>query len=76
MAKIYLIFYASRKLQFKAVETNPSSRHPVTAVCRILCSDVRDLAGNLSELTVASSRYDILLCCEPTIKLSMEQRWL
>ena len=31
---------------------------------RILCSNVRVLAGNLSDLTVASSQYDILLCSE------------
>ena len=44
------------------METNPGPRRPVAAVCRILCSNVRGLAGNLSDLTVASSQYDILLC--------------
>ena len=34
------------------------------ASCRILCSNVRGLAGNLSDLTVASSQYDILLCSQ------------
>ena len=28
---------------------------------------MRDLAGNLSDLTVASSRYDILLCSETSV---------
>ena len=28
------------------------------------CRNVRGLAGNLSDLTVASSQYDILLCSE------------
>ena len=42
----------------------PGSRRPVPAVCRILCSNVRGLAGNHSDLTVASSQYDILLCSE------------
>ena len=46
------------------VETNPGTRRPVPAVCRILCSNVRGLAGKLSDLTVASSQYDILLCSE------------
>ena len=46
------------------METNPGPRRPVPAVCRILCSNVRSLAGNLSDLTVASSQYDILLCSE------------
>ena len=49
------------------VETNPGPRHPVPAVCTILCSNVRGLAGNLSDLTVASSQYDILLCSETLV---------
>ena len=55
------------RLQFLDVETNPGPRHPVPAVCRILCSNVRDLAGNLSDLTVASSQYDILLWSETLV---------
>ena len=46
------------------METKPGPRRPVSDVCRILCSNVRGLAGNLSYLTVASSQYDILLCSE------------
>ena len=59
---IYIIFYACLKLGFLNVERNPGSRRPVPAVCRILCSNVQGLAGNLSDLTVASSQYDILFC--------------
>ena len=51
-------------LQFLDVETNPGPRRPVPAVCRILCSNLRGLAGNLSDLTMASSQYDILFCSE------------
>ena len=36
-------------------------------VCRILCSNVRGLAGNLSDLTVASSQYDKLFCSETLV---------
>ena len=32
-----------------------------------LCSSVRGMAGNLSDLTVASSQYDILLCPETLV---------
>ena len=46
------------------MDTNPGPRRPVPAVCRIPCSNVRDLAGNLSDMTVASSQYGILLCSE------------
>ena len=46
------------------METNPGPRRPVPTVCRLLCSNVRGLARNLSDLTVMSSQYDILLCSE------------
>ena len=46
------------------METNPGPWSPVPAVCRILCSNVPGLAGNHSDLTTASSQYDILLCSE------------
>ena len=61
---LYLVFYGCLKLQFLDVETNPGPRRLAPAVCRILCSNVRGLAENLSDLTVASSQYDILLCSE------------
>ena len=64
---LYLIFYGCLKLRFLDVETNPGAHRPVPAVCRILCSNVRGLAGNLSDLTVASSQYDILLCSETLV---------
>ena len=67
---LYFIFYGCLRLRFLDVETNPGPRRPVSAVCRILCSNVRGLARNLSDLTVASSQYDILLCSE-TLVLDM-----
>ena len=67
MEFIYLIFYACLRLRFLDVETNPIPQRPVPAVCRILCSNVQDLAGNLSDLTVASYQYDILLYSETLV---------
>ena len=64
---LYLIFYGCLRLRFLYVETNPGPRRPVPAICRILCSNVLGLAGNLSDLTVASSQYDILLCSETLV---------
>ena len=64
---LYLIFYGCLRLRFLDVETNPGPRRPVAAVCRILCSNVLGLSGNLSDLTVASSQYDILLCSETLV---------
>ena len=59
--------YTLLRLRFLDVETNPGSRRPVPAVCSILCSNVPGLAGNHSDLTVASSQYDILLCSETLV---------
>ena len=64
---LYLIFHGCLRLQFLDVETNPGPRRLVPAVCRILCSNARSLAGNLSDLTVASSQYDIQLCLETLV---------
>ena len=49
------------------VKTNPGPRRIVPAVSRILCSNVRGMAENLSDLTVAASQYDILLCSETLV---------
>ena len=67
MVFLYLVVYACLRLRFLNVETNPSPRRPVASVCRITCSNEWGLAGNLSDLTVASSRYDILLCSETLV---------
>ena len=49
------------------METNPGPRRPVPAACRMLCSNVRGLFKNLSDVTVASSQYDLLLCSETLV---------
>ena len=67
MDHLYLIFYGCLRLWFLDVETNPGPRRPAPDVCRILCSNVWGLAGNLSDLTMASSQYDILLCSETLV---------
>ena len=64
---LYLIFYGCLRLRFLDVEINPGPRRPIPDVCRILCSNVPGLAGNFSDLTVASSQYDILLCSESLV---------
>ena len=74
MGFLYLIFYGCLRLRVLDVETNPGPNRLVPAVCRILCSNVRCLAATLSDLTVASSQYDILLCSE-TLVSDMRHVW-
>ena len=69
MKFLNLILYACLRLQFLDVATNPVQRRAVPDVCRILCSNSRGLAGNLSDLAVSSSQYDILLCSETRYEL-------
>ena len=48
-------------------ETNPGPRRPAHAVYTILCTNMQGLSRNLSDLTVASSPFDILLCSETMV---------
>ena len=64
---LYLIFYGCLRRRFLDMDTNLGPRSPAPAICRILCSNVRGLAGNLSDLTLASSQYDIMLCSETLV---------
>ena len=67
MVSIHLIFYACLGLRFPDVETNPGPRRPVPEACGILYSKVRGLSKNLSDVTVASSLYVVLLCSETLV---------
>ena len=65
MVSTHLIFYACLELRFPDVEPNPGTRRPVPGVCRILCCNMGVMSlRNLSDLTVASSQYDLLLCSD------------
>ena len=67
MGTVHLKFDSCLRLRFPDVEINPGPRRPAAASCRILCSNVRGLSGNLSDLAVASSQYDILLWSETLV---------
>ena len=64
---ISYFFYGCLRLRIPDVETNALPRRPVPTVCRLLCSNVRGLAGNFSDLIVGSSQYDIPLCLETLV---------
>ena len=67
MGTLHLKFYSCLRLRFPDVETNPGPRRPVPTSSRILCSNMWGQSGNLSDLAVASSQYDILLCSETLV---------
>ena len=67
MVSLHLIFYACLELWFPDVNTNPGIRRPVPGACRIVYSIVRGLSKNLSDVTVASPQYDLLLCSETLV---------
>ena len=67
MGTLYLKFYSCLRLRFPDVETNPGPQRPVPDSCRLLCRNVQGLSRNLSDLVVALSQYDILLCSETLV---------
>ena len=64
MELIHFILYAYLRFRFLDLQTHPCPLRPVPAVCRIHGS--REY-GNLSDLTVALSQYEILLCSETLV---------
>ena len=64
-----LIFYGCLRFRFLDVETNPGQRGPVPAVCRIICSNVWGLAGNLIVTWpwLRLSMIYVLLCYEALV---------
>ena len=63
MVFFYLIFYSCMRLRFLDVKIC----RPVAVVGRLLRINVWGLTGNLSDLTVASSHYEKLLCSETLV---------
>ena len=59
---LYLTFLCLPETSVSGCGDKPWPAASSSAVCIIPCSNVRSLAGNLSDLTVASTQYDILLC--------------
>ena len=64
---IALLFFACLKLRFPDVEVNPGPRAAGLRTCRILCCNIRGLHGNLKDLSLAASSYDVVLCSETLV---------
>ena len=50
--------------RFPNVEVNPDPQAGVPARCRIMFANINGLHGNLDELAVVASHFDIFFCCE------------
>ena len=61
---IFLIYFACLVTRYPDVEVNPDPRADVPARCRIMFANKNDLHGNLDELAVAASHFDIVFCCD------------
>ena len=55
------------KFGFRTWRLTRAPQRPVPEACRILCSNVQGLSKNLSDMTVALSQYDLLLCYETLV---------
>ena len=62
-----LFFMLAWNFGFRMWRLTRAPRRPVPGACRILCSNVRGLSKNLSDVTVASSQYDLLFCSETLV---------
>ena len=67
MVFLFLFFFACLEVRFPDVEVNPGPRTVRPRACRILCSNIRGLYGNLNDLSVAASSYDLVLCSETLV---------
>ena len=84
MGTLHLKFYSCLRLRFPDVETNPGPWRPVPASCRILCSNVLGLSGNLSDLVTLgnlsdlsgnlSARLSMIYCCALRPRLRFASR--
>ena len=61
----YMVYL--KLLLFPDVEVNPGPRASAPVRCRLLCCNIRGLYGNIQDLSLASSAYDVLLCSETLV---------
>ena len=61
---IFLLYFACLVLRYPDVEENPGPRGSTSPRCRVMFSNINGLHGNLAELSVVSSRYDVVVCAE------------
>ena len=66
MAVPVLFFYTFLLVRFPDIELNPGPRQ-IPAKCRLMFSNINGLFGNIRDLAVTSSRYDMIICAETKV---------
>ena len=60
------LFYGCLKLRFPDVEFNPGPR-VAPQCCRVMCTNINGLHGNRDELTIAATKFDVVVCTETEV---------
>ena len=61
------LFFACLVLRFPDMKLNPGPKVSVPRNCRYLYANINGLSANINELSVASSRFDIVTCAETLV---------
>ena len=64
---LFLLYYACLVLRYPDVEVNPGPRVGTSGRCRLMFCNINGLFGNLSELSVAASGFDLVMCAETKV---------
>ena len=67
MGFLFLLYFVCLVPRFPDVEVNPCPRVGAPTKCRLMFASINGPSVNLNELSVATSRLDIVLCAETLI---------
>ena len=60
------VFYCFLVVRFPDIELNPGPRQ-APAKTRVMFTNINGLFGNIKDLAVASTRYDVIMCAETKV---------
>ena len=66
MTVLVFYFYCMLLIRFPDIEQNPGPRQ-APAKSRIMFTNINGLHGNIKDLAIASTRYDVILCAETKV---------
>ena len=67
MGILFLLFFACLVPRYPDVEVNPGPRNVGPRNCRLLCSNIRGLHCNLTDLKAASRNFDVVCLSETLV---------